>query len=171
MIYAQPVTNHFSWQNMKKWQNPLENQHSDILHVAMQHSGLHSTYPQPTVDLSLDLPMDSMFVANTHNASVQTSPQPHALFLNDQHPNETPLVSQNNAFSSTHTHVQALLQLNLFIAELLLNRQIINRPFSEWECQVLQTTVSQQLWPDTFLSCENLSELHTAILAWLHTLL
>jgi len=64
-----------------------------------------------------------------------------------------------------------LLQLNLFIAQLLINRQVINRPFSEWECQVLQTTVSQQLWPHSFLSCENLSELHNAILAWLHVLL
>jgi len=171
MISAQPVTNHFSWQNIKKWQNPLENQHSDILHVAMQHSGLHSTYPQSTVDLSLDLSMDNMFVANNHNASVQTSPQPHALSLYDPHSHETPLVSQINAFSSTYTHVQALLQLNLFIAQLLINKQAINRPFSEWECQVLQTTVSQQLWPDTFLSCQNLSQLHTAILAWLHTLL
>jgi len=171
MISAKPATNHFSWQNVKKWQNPLQNQHSDILHVAMQHSGLYSTYPQPTVDLSLDLPTDSMFVANTHNVSVQTSPQPHALSLNDHDSHETPLVSQINAFSSTYAHVQALLQLNLFIAQLLINRQIINRPFSEWECKVLQTTVSQQLWPDTFLSCQTLSELHIAILAWLHMLL
>ena len=133
----------------------------------MQHSDLHSTYLQPTVDLSLNLPMNSMFVANTNNASVQTSPQPHVLSLNDQHSLETPLVSQINAFSSTHTHVRALLQLNLFIAQLLLNRQILNRPFSEWECEVLHTTVSQQLWPNTFLSCNTLSELHIAILAWL----
>jgi len=171
MISAHPVTNHFSWQNIKKWQNPLENQHSDILHVAMQHSGLHSTYPQPTVDLLLDLSMDNKFVANTHNASVQTSPHPYALSLNDQYSHKTPLVSQIKAFSSIHLHMQALLQLNPFIAELLINRQAINRPFSEWECQVLPTTVSQQLWSHTFLSCQNLSELHTAILAWLHTLL
>ena len=171
MISAKPATDHFSWQNIKKWQNPLKNQHSDILHVAMQHSGLHSTNPQPTVDLSLNLPMNSMLFANTNNAYVQTSPQPHALSLNEHHSHETPLVSQTNVLSGIHTHVQALLQLNLFIAELLVNKQIINRPFSEWECQVLQTTVSQQVWPHTFLSCRNLSELHTAILAWLHMLL
>ena len=112
-----------------------------------------------------------MLLANTHNAYVQTSPQLHALSLNDQHSNETPSVSQTNALSSTHTHVQALLQLNLFIAQLLINRQATNRPFSEWEYQVLQTTVSQQFWPDSFLSCETLSELHNAILAWLHMLL
>jgi len=171
MVSAKPATNNFSWQNIKKWQNPLKNQHSDILHVAMQHSGLHSTYPQPTVDLSLNLPMDSMLVATTNNASVQTSPQSHALSLNDHHSHETSLVSETNILSSTHTHVQALLQLNLFIAQLLINRQVINRPFSEWECQVLQITVSQQLWPHSFLSCKNLSELHNAILAWLHMLL
>jgi len=171
MVSAKPATDHFSWQKMNKWQNPLKNQHSDILHVAMQHSGLHSTFPQSTVDLSLNLPMDSMLVATTNTASVQTSPLPNALPLNNYHSHKTSLVSVTNISSSTHTHVQALLQLNLFIAQLLINRHAINRPFSEWERQVLQTTVSQQLWPNTFLSCHNLSELHTAILAWLHMLL
>ena len=171
MVSAKPATNYFSWQNIKKWQNPLKNQHSDILHVAMQNSGLHSIYPQPIVDLSFNLPTDSMLVTNINNVSVQTSPQPHVLPLTDQHSLETPLVSQSNAFFSTHTHVQALLQLNLFIARLLINRQAINRPFSEWECEVIHTTVSQQLWPNTFLSCNTLSELHIAILAWLHMLL
>jgi len=171
MVWAKPATDHFSWQNIKKWQNPLKNQHSDILHVAMQHSGLHSTNPQPTVDLSLNLPRDSMLVATTNNVYVQTSPQSHTLSLNEYYFHETSLVSKTNILFSTHTHVQALLQLNLFIAQLLINRHVINRPLSEWECQVLQTTVSQQLWPNTFLSCHNLSELHIAILTWLHTLL
>jgi len=103
MISAKPATDHFSWQNIKKWQNPLKNQHSDILHVAMQHSGLHSTNPQPTVDLSLNLPMNSMLFANTNNAYVQTSPQPHVLSLNEHHSHKTPLVSQTNVLSSTHT--------------------------------------------------------------------
>jgi len=171
MITAQPVTDHFSWQNIQKWQNPLQNQHSDILHVAMQHSGLPSTNLQPNVDLSFNLPVDSMSLATTNNAYVQTSPQLHALFLIEQHSLETPLVSQTNVPSSTQTHVQALLHLNLFMAQLLINRQAINRPFSDWEYQVLQTTVSQKLWPNTFLSCQTLFELHTAILAWLHMLL
>jgi len=175
MISAQPVTNHFSWQNIQKWQNPLQNQHSDILHVAMQHSGLHSANPQPTVDLSFNLPLDSMPLAtNDHvytshaSACTQTSPASYVSFLNDQSSDETSLVSKTNATYTTHTHVQALLQLNLFIAQLLINRQIPNRPFSDWEHQVLQTTVSQKIWPNSFLSCITLLELHDAILVWLY---
>jgi len=171
MISAKPATDHFSWQNVQKWQNPLQNHHSDILHVAMQHSGLHTTNLQPAVDLSFNLPLDSMPLATTNNAYVQTSPQSHALSLNDQHSNEKPLVPPTNAAYSTHTHVQALLQLNLFMAQLLINRQVTNRPFSEWEHQVLQTTISQKIWPSSFLSCSTMHELHNAILAWLHMLL
>jgi len=171
MVSAQPATEHFLWQNIKEWQNPLANQHSDILHVAMRHSGLHSALPQSTVDLSLNLPVDSMSFANINHVSVQTSPQPHALSLNDHYPHEISLVSETKIISSTYTHVQALLQLNLFIAQLLINRHTINRSFSDWEFEVLQKTVSQQLWPNTFLSCNNLSELHHAILVWLHMLL
>ena len=175
MISAKPVTNHFSWQNIQKWQNPLQNQHSDILHVAMQHSGLHSANPQPTVDLSLNLPLDGMPLATSDNARTsyafactQTSPASHVSSLNDQYSDETFLVSKTNATYCTHTHVQALLQLNLFIAQLLINRQVTNRPFSDWEFQVLQTTVSQKIWPNSFLSCTTLLELHNAILAWLY---
>jgi len=175
MISAKPATNHFSWQNIQKWQNPLQNQHSDILHVAMQHSGLHSANPQPTVDLSLNLPLEGMSLATSDNAytshasvCTQTSPASHVSSLNDQSSDETSLVSKTNATYSTHTHVQALLQLNLFIAQLLINRQVTNRPFSDWEYQVLQTTVSQKIWPNSFLSCTTLLELHNAILAWLY---
>jgi len=175
MISAQPVTNHFSWHNIKKWQNPLQNQHSDILHVAMQHSGLHSINPQPTVDLSLNLPPNSMtpaisdkFGPSHTSTCTQTSPASYASFLNDQSSDETSLVSNTNATYSIHTHVQALLHLNLFVAQLLVNRQVINRPFSDWEHQVLQTTVLQNIWPETFLSCTTLLELHNAILAWLY---
>jgi len=177
MISAQPATDHFSWQNMQKWQNPLQNHHSDILHVAMQHSGLHTTNLQPTVDLSFNLPLASMPLANSDNACLsvshasactQTSPHSHALFLNDQHSDETSVVPQTNVAYSTHTHVQALLQLNLFVAQLLINRQVANRPFSDWEYQVVQTTVSQNIWPSSFLSYSTLLELHNAILAWLY---
>jgi len=172
MISAKPATDHFSWKNMQKCQNPLQNHHSDILHVAMQHSGLHSTNPQPTVDLSFNLLLDSMPLASTSNASIQTLPQQqHVLSLNDHHSNDTSLVIQTNATNNTHAHVQALLQLNLFMAQLLINRQTTSRPFSEWEYQVLQTSISQKIWPGSFLSCENLYELHNAILAWLHMLL
>ena len=177
MVLAQPATNHFSWKNVQKWQNPMQNNHSDILHVATQHSGLHTANPQPTVDLSLNLPLTSMSLATSDNACLsashayaytQTSPQPHASFLNDQHSEETPLVPQTSVVHSTHTHVQALLQLNVFVAQLLINRQVPNRPFSDWEHQVLQTTVSQNIWPTSFLSYLTLSELHNAILAWLY---
>ena len=177
MISAQPATDHFSWQNVQKWQNQLQNHHSDILHVAMQHSGLHTTNLQPAVDLSFNLPLTSMPLASTDNACIsvshasactQTSPTSHALSLHDQHSDETTLVPQTNAAYNTHTHVQALLQLNLFIAQLLINRQVTNRPFSDWEHQVLQTTVSQKIWPSSFLSYSTLLELHNAILAWLY---
>jgi len=152
MITAQPATDHFSWKNIQKWQNPLQNQHSDILHVAMQHSGLHSTNLQPTVDLPLNLPLVSIPSA-TENACIsvshasictQTSPQPHALFLSDQTSDKKFLVIQTNATHDTYTHVQALLQLNIFVAHLLINRQATNRPFSEWEYQILQTSISQK---------------------------
>jgi len=175
MISAQPATDHFSWQNIQKWQNPLQNQHSDILHVAMQHSGLHSTNPQPTVDLSLNLLSNIMTPATSDqlclshtSACTQTSPAFHASFLNDQSSDETFVVSNTTVTYSLHTHVQALLHLNLFVAQMLINRQVANRPFSDWEHQVLQTTVSHKIWPQSFLSCTNLLELHNAILAWLY---
>ena len=120
MISAKPATDHFSWQSIQKWQNPLQNQHSDILHVAMQHSGLHTTNLQPTLDLSLNLPQDSMPLVTSDNACIsyasactQTSPVSHASFLNDQSVDETSLVSKIQTLYSIHTHVQALLQLNL----------------------------------------------------------
>jgi len=175
MISAQPVTNHFLWQNIQKWQNPLQNQHSDILHVAMQHSGLHSANPQPTVDLSFNLPPNSMPLATNDYVytsyaftSTQTSPASYVSFFNDQSSDETSLVSKTNATYTIHTHVQALLQLNPFMAQLLINRQIPNRPLSDWEHRVLQTTVSQKIWPNSFLSCITLLQLHNAILVWLY---
>jgi len=152
MVSAKPATNHFSWRNIKKWQNPLQNQHSDILHVAMQHSGLHSNNPQPTVDLSLNLPLDNMLVADTNHVSVQTSP----------------LVSETDIISSTHTHVQALLQLNIFLAQLISRRQVASRLLSDLEKDILQLTISQNIWPHSFLSCTTMQDLHNAIIIWLY---
>jgi len=152
MVSAKPATNHFSWQNIKKWQNPLQNQHSDILHVAMQHSGLHSNNPQPTVDLHLNLPLDNMLVADINHVSVQTSP----------------LVSDTDIISSTYTHVQALLQLNIFLAQLISRRQVASRLFSDLEKDILQLTISQNIWPHSFLSCTTMQDLHNAIIAWLY---
>jgi len=114
MISAQPATDHFSWQNVQKWQNPLQNHHPDLLHVAMQHSGLHTTPLQPTVDLSLNLPLASMPLATSDNACLsvshafactQASPQQHASSLNDQHSDETHLVPQTTVVHNTHTHM------------------------------------------------------------------
>ena len=168
MVLAIPATDHFSWQNIKKWQNPLQNQHSDILHVAMQHSGLHSINPPTTVDLSLNLPVDNMLVATTNNVSVQTSPQPLALSLNDYHSHKTPLASATNILSSTYTHVQALLQLNVFLAQLISCRQVANRLISDSEKDILQLSISQNIWPHSFLSCKTMQELHNAIVVWLY---
>ena len=146
---------------MKKWQNPLCNHNSDILHIAMQHSGLHTTNLQPTVDLSLNLPLATMPLACTTetvqppiaHASIftQTSPHPHTLLLTDQHFDQLFLVTQTSAIHSAQMHVQALLQLNLFVAQLLIIRQVANRPFTDWEHQVVQTIVSQNIWPNSFL--------------------
>jgi len=177
MISAKPATDHFSWRNVQKWQNPLQNHHSDILHVAMQHSGLHTTNLQPAVDLSFNLPVDCMSLVTSNSTcfsvshtqtGTQISPISHALSFNNNRMNETSLVSQTSVEHNTHTHVQALLQLNLFIAQLLVNRQVPNRPFSDWEHQILQTTVSQEIWPRSFLSYSTMLELHNAILAWLY---
>ena len=168
MVSAKPATNHFSWQNIQKWQNPLKNQHSDILHVAMQHSGLYSTNPQPAVDFSINLPLNSMPLTSTINACVQTSPQSKALFLHDQHFSERSLIPQFDVVSSTYTHVHALLQLNIFLAQLLSSRQVVNRLISDSEKDILQMSISQNIWPHSFLSCATMQELHNAIMVWLY---
>jgi len=134
----------------------------------MQHSGLHSTNPQPTVDLSLNLPMNSMHLTSTINASTQTSPHPQALFLHDQHFSERPPISQVDVIFSTYTHVQALLQLNIFLAQLISSRQVANRLISDSEKDILQMSISQNIWPHSFLSCTTMQELHNAIVVWLY---
>jgi len=177
MVSAKPATDHFSWQNVQKWQNPLQNHHADILHVAMQHSGLHTTNLQPTVDLSFNLPLNSIPLATENAACItathtsictQTSPASLASSSNDQQSDEASLTPQTNAISSTYTHVHASLQLNFFIAQLLITRQAVNRPFTAWEHQIIQTTVSHSIWPNSFLSYSTLHELCSAILAWLY---
>jgi len=98
MVSAQPVTEHFSWKNMTKWPNPLCNHNSDILHVAMQHAGLHATNLQPTVDLSLNLPL-----ATLPSVCTATAVQPsitHASFLHKHHHHQTHLLGLTNTLIS-----------------------------------------------------------------------
>jgi len=69
---------------------------------------------------------------------------------------------------SLKEHVNALLQLNLLLAQLLLYRMLPDRFLSAHEQFVLQTSVAQSLWPNTFLNCSTVCELLNAILVWLY---
>jgi len=69
---------------------------------------------------------------------------------------------------SLKEHVNALLQLNLLLAQLLLYRILPDRFLSANEQFLLQTSVAQSLWPNTFLHCSKVSELLNAILVWLY---
>jgi len=69
---------------------------------------------------------------------------------------------------SLQEHVNALLQLNLLLAQLLLYRMQPDRFLTAHEQFVLQNSVVQSLWPNTFLTCSTVSELLSAILAWLY---
>jgi len=69
---------------------------------------------------------------------------------------------------SLKEHVNALLQLNLLLAQLLLYRMLPDRFLSAHEQFVLQTSVAQNVWPNTFLSCSTVCELLNAILVWLY---
>jgi len=77
---------------------------------------------------------------------------------------------QTNAtnLQSLKEHVNALLQLNLLLAQPLLYRMEPDRFLTAHEQFVLQTSVSQSLWPNTFLYCSKVSELLNAILVWLY---
>ena len=69
---------------------------------------------------------------------------------------------------SLKEHVNALLQLNLLLAQLLLYRMLPDRFLSAHEQFVLHTSVAQSVWPNTFLTCSTVCELLNAILAWLY---
>jgi len=118
---------------------------------------------------AVQIPMDDN--SFTHNSSVftQITPKPNLSFANDQQvdiPISLWQTSANN-FQFVQTHVHALLQHNFLLAQLL-TRIEFDRFLTDYEQYVLQTSVSHEFWPNSFLSCSRTHELVTAILIWLH---
>ena len=187
---AQPFSDTFCWQNISYWQNPQTNHHSDILNVAMQHANLPTLQAEtPAVstpfaittsvplemDISSSPPVPSsstadIFIAACASSCTQTTPM-HYLSptsdLQSKFPTALWQLSANN-LQSLKEHVNALLQLNLLLAQLLLSRITPDRPLTANEQLMLQASVSQKLWPHTFLYCSTISELCNALLAWLY---
>ena len=110
--------------------------------------------------------------STTSYASIftQTTPTHHLPFANDMEAHIPISLWQANAthLQSLKEHVNALLQLNLLLAQLLFYRMQPDRFLSAHEQFVLQTSVAQSLWPTTFLHCSTVCELLNAILAWLY---
>jgi len=190
MSLAQPFSDTFRWQNISYWQNPQTNHHSDILNVAMQHANLptlqaetpvvstpfvitspapvkmeFSSCPSVTPSITADIPITAYASSCT-----QTTPMHHLSPTNDlesKFPSALWQLTANN-LHSLKEHVNALLQLNLLLVQLLLSRVNPDRPLTAHEQLMLQAAVMQKLWPDTFLYCSTVSELLNTILAWLY---
>jgi len=196
MSLAQPYSDAFSWKNIAHWQNPQTNQNSDILSVAMQHANvtiLPSQIIEPTDSISsstqdstipiLLKPPSSIHTAtvvqntsdiqsNVGHASIFTQTTPaHISPSNSDLEISIPIsLWQSYAanLQSLQEHVNALLQLNLLLAQLLLYRMQPDRFLTAHEQFVLQHSVAQSIWPHTFLQCSKVSELLNAILVWLY---
>ena len=195
MSLAQPYSDAFSWNNIAHWQNPQTNQNSDILNVAMQHANL-TILPTQTSEVSdpiLPLIQDDKIPilskppfehtaivaqnttdtqSNVCHASIftQTTPAHNSLSNSDLEISIPISLWQSYAanLQSLQEHVNALLQLNLLLAQLLLYRMQPDRFLTANEQFVLQNSVAQSLWPNTFLQCSTVSELLNAILVWLY---
>jgi len=195
MSLAKPHSEAFFWKNMSNWQNPQLNNNSDFLNVAMQHANLTILPTQsvkasdPTLPTTQDIklpilsasqpaiatvvaqqPLDTQSTTSYASIFTQTTPTHHLPLANDREANIPISLGQGNAthLHSLKEHVNALLQLNLLLAQLLLYRMLPDRFLSAHEQFVLQTSVAQSLWPNTFLSCSTVCELLNAILAWLY---
>jgi len=196
MSLAQPYSDAFSWKNIAHWQNPQTNQNSDILSVAMQQANLTILPTQtlmPSDPISLNTqdnklpilsapppfantatvvqdPLDTQ--SNVGHASIFTQTTPaHNLFSNSDLEISIPISlwqSYATNLQSLQEHVNALLQLNLLLAQLLLYRMQPDRFLTANEQFVLQHSVAQSIWPQTFLQCSTVSELLNAILVWLY---
>jgi len=195
MSLAKPHSEAFFWKNIANWQNSQLNNNSDFLNVAMQHANLtilptqsvqvyDPTFPS-TQDIKLPIlsasepnittvvvsqPLDTQSVVSHASIFTQTTPV-HDLPLANGMDAYIPIsLWQANAahIQSLKEHVNALLQLNLLLAQLLLYRMLPDRFLSDHEQFVLQTSVAQSLWPNTFLTCSTVCELLNAILAWLY---
>jgi len=195
MSLAQPHSEAFFWKNIAKWQNPQLNNNSDFLNIAMQHANINILPPQ-SVQVSepilsslqdvtfpiLSAPdsniatavasqsLDNESVASQASTFTQTTPIPHLPPINDVDANIPISLWQTHAthLQSLNEHVNALLQLNLLLAQLLLYRMLPDRFLSAHEQFVLQSSVAQSLWPNTFLTCSTVCELLHAILVWLY---
>jgi len=195
MSLAKPHSEAFFWKNIANWQNPQLNTNSDFLNVAMQHANLtilptqsvqvsdptfpntqDSTLPilslsEPAVATALaPKPADTHSVTTYASIFTQTTPIHNLPLVNDMDACIPISLWQANAthLQSIKEHVNALLQLNLLLAQLLLYRMLPDRFLSAHEQFVLQTSVAQSLWPNTFLQCSTVCELLNAILAWLY---
>jgi len=195
MSLAKPHSEAFFWKNIANWQNPQVNNNSDFLNVAMQHANLtilptqtlvvsNPTFPT-TQDITLPILsapqsviaaaaaphlLDTQSTVSYASIFTQTTPIHHSPIANDREANIPISLWQANAthLQSLKEHVNALLQLNLLLAQLLLYRMQPDRFLSAHEQFVLQTSVAQSLWPSTFLHCSKVSELLNAILVWLY---
>jgi len=196
MSLAQPYSDAFCWKNIAHWQNPQTNQNSDILSVAMQHADvttLHSQNFEPTDSISLSVqdsktPISSKLSSFTdtttevQNTTATQSNVAHASIFTQTTPAHNSLSNSDLEISipislwqsyaanlqSLQEHVNALLQLNLLLAQLLLYRMQPDRFLTAHEQFVLQHSVAQSIWPQTFLQCSKVSELLNAILVWLY---
>jgi len=195
MSLAKPHSEAFFWKNIANWQNPQLNNNSDFLNVAMQHANISILPTQtlvvsdPTFSTMQDIRLSILSASQPATATAaapqlldtqsfvsyasiftQTTPTHHLPLANDREANIPTSLWQANAthLQSLKEHVNALLQLNLLLAQLLLYRMQPDRFLSAHEQFVLQTSVAQSLWPNTFLYCSKVSELLNAILAWLY---
>jgi len=196
MSLAQPYSDVFSWKNMAHWHNPQANQNSDILNVAMQHANLTHlptqtlmisdpivstsqdtklpilSVPQSSVTTATVVPDTSDTPSNVCHASIftQTTPIHHLSSDSDLEISIPISLWQTHAtnLQSLQEHVNALLQLNLLLAQLLLYRMLPDRFLTTHEQFVLQTSVAQFLWPSSLLHCSTVCELLNAMLAWLY---
>jgi len=126
---------------------------------------------QPICTTAAVQPFSNINVQVCHASTfTQTTPISHLPFTNDSEVNIPISLWQSNAnnLQSIKIHVNALLQLNLLLAQLLLTRIEVDRFLTAYEQFVVQTSVSQLLWPNTFLYCSRVSELLNAILVWLY---
>jgi len=138
--------------------------------VKMETSSCPSVFPSiPNTVVMSPLTVDNPSTCHASNCT-QTTPIHHLCPTNDL---ETPIsceiwqLAMNN-LHSPQEHVNALLQLNLLLAQLLLYRTQSDTFLSAHEQFVLQTSVAQFLWPNTFLHCSTVSELCNVILTWLY---
>jgi len=149
MSLAKPHSEAFFWKNNANWQNSQLNDNSDFLNVAMQHANIFImptqtlvvsdptfptmqdvtlpilSAPQPaTATAAAPYILDTQSTASYASIFTQTTPTHYLPLANDREANIPISLWQANAthLQSLKEHVNALLQLNLLLAQLLLYR-------------------------------------------------